>query len=334
MISGSSAATADITSRARGVQAVGAGVVGRREQHGTGAVDHTRAVAGVVDVVRVRRPGTSASISWAIVSSVCSNEKSTIFGKLGARAARPFGRGRRARVLLVVEGDRAVVVDDRDEAPIEATLRQGDGGPALALEAERIALLAGPPVERGDQVGRQPLGDLGIGGQEVFVVGVEPVGAVACRAAHRLDAGADHELLMAGADAHGGERHRLLAGPAEAVERHAGDGDRPSGVEHRHATDVVGVIAGVRAVAAHHVIDVDGVEADAVAQAVEHLAEHLLRMKVGEAALALLAHAARRTHRIDDPGRVGCGRVGVPHRMCRSCRCSIREVRTWGSEMD
>ena len=55
----------------------------------------------------------------------------------------------------------------------------------------------------------------------------------------------------------------------------------------------MGVIAGVRAVAADDVVDVDGVEADPITQAVEHLAEHLLRMQVGEAALALLADATR-----------------------------------------
>ncbi len=148
-------------------------------------------------------------------------------------------------------------------------------------------------VERGDQVGREPLRDLRVRRQQMLVVGVEAVGAVARRPAHRLDARADHEILVSGADAHRRERDRLLARAAEPVQRDAGDRDRPAGIEHGHAADVVGVVAGVGTVAAHDVVDVGGIESDPVAETVEHLPEHLLRVQVGEAALALLADAAR-----------------------------------------
>ncbi len=127
----------------------------------------------------------------------------------------------------------------------------------------------------------------------MLVVGVEAVGAVACRPAHRLDTRADHEVLVAGADAHRGERDRLLTGAAEPVERHARNRDRPTGVEHGHPTDVVGVVARMRAVAAHDVVDIDGVEPDAITKPVEYLSENLLRMQVSETSLALLADAAR-----------------------------------------
>ena len=135
---------------------------------------------------------------------------------------------------------------------------------------------------------------------------MESVGAVAGRSAHRLDAGTDHEILVAGADAHRREGDRLLAGAAEPVQRDARNRDRPAGVEHRHATDVVRMVAGVRTVAAHDVVDVDRVESDAVAQPVRDLPENLLRVQVSEAALALFADAARRTHRVDDPCFADC----------------------------
>ena len=163
----------------------------------------------------------------------------------------------------------------------------------LALEAEGIDLDTRVAVEGGDQVGRQPLRDLRVLGQEVFVVGVEAVGAVACGAAHRLDAGADDEILMTGSHAHRCEGDRLLAGTTEAVQGDAGNRDRPTGIEHGHPSDVVGMVAGVRAVATHDVVDVGRVEPDAVTQAVQHLSEDVLRVQVRQAALALLADATR-----------------------------------------
>ncbi len=53
------------------------------------------------------------------------------------------------------------------------------------------------------------------------------------------------------------------------------------------------VVAGVRTVAAHDVIDVGRIEADTVAQPIEDLAQDLLRVNVRKAALALFADAAR-----------------------------------------
>jgi hypothetical protein len=109
-------------------------------------------------------------------------------------------------------------------------------------------------------------------------------------------------------NAHRRERHRLLARAAEAVQRHAGHRDRPTRVEHRHAPDVVGVISRVRAVAAHHVVDVARIEARLLLQREEHLREHALRVEVRERALPRLAGSARRTNGVDDPGFASHGR--------------------------
>ena len=193
----------------------------------------------------------------------------------------------------MIERHRAVVVEDRDEAALEATLVDGDLRPVLALQRQGVHVDACGPVERRDQVGRQTLRNLRMDRQQVLVVGVEAIGAVARRTTHRLDTGADHEILVAGPHPHGRKRHGLLARPAESVQGHAGNRDGPAGVEDRHAADVVRVITGMRAVAADDVVDIGPFEADPFVQPVEHLAQHLLWVQVRQAPLALLANSSR-----------------------------------------
>ncbi|CAB4797090.1 unannotated protein [freshwater metagenome] len=55
--------------------------------------------------------------------------------------------------LVVIEGERAVVVKDRDERALEAALRNGFLCTNLAIDAEGIALFAGEAFDRGDEVG-------------------------------------------------------------------------------------------------------------------------------------------------------------------------------------
>ena len=123
---GSSPMLAVATTRARGVEAVGLGVVLARPQHRRGAVDDARGVAGVVDVldveVRVLLVDQLAEGRVVLVAVVGD----------GREARRQLRRATRAVVLrpgelLVVEGDGAVEVVHRDEAPVEAPLRDGDG---------------------------------------------------------------------------------------------------------------------------------------------------------------------------------------------------------------
>ena len=136
---------------------------------------------------------------------------------------------------------------------------------------------------------------------QMLVVGVE-TGCMNRRVAgHELDAAADHRLLLAGHDAHGGERHRLLAAAAKAVQGDAGHRQRPAGVQHRHAGNVVGVVAAARAAASHHVLYVRRVKADAFLKAVQDLGQATLGMEVAQGANARLAPASGRTGMIDDP---------------------------------
>ena len=240
MITGSAPATALITIRARGVQAVGPGVVGRGQQHGAGPVDDARRVAGVVHVLdgldlRVRLPAhlveASARSPGTRSRPISSNDGVSLASPSSVRA----GPGE----LVAIEGDGAVRV--RGSAPRcgRSGLRPWPWRPAAGCASgERIDVVAVEALDRGDQVGRdalgherEPLAQRGVAGREVD-------GAVLGRPArHHLHAAADDEVLVAGLDAHRGERDRLLAGAAEAVERDARRLDRPAGGEHGHPAD-------------------------------------------------------------------------------------------------
>ena len=77
-------------------------------------------------------------------------------------------------------------------------------------------------------------------------------------------------LLGAGGHARGSDGDGLLAGPAEAVERHAGHGLGPAREEDREAGDVVAVVPGEDAVARDHVVDAAGSNPVREASAVRH----------------------------------------------------------------
>ncbi len=97
---------------------------------------------------------------------------------------------------------------------------------------------------------------------------------------------------MTSQDAHRAEVHGLLARPTEPVERDARRIERPARIERGHASDVHGVIPATRAAAHDHVVHLGGVEADTVAQPVQHLREHALRVDVVQGT-RLLALAPR-----------------------------------------
>ena len=82
--------------------------------------------------------------------------------------------------------------------------------------------------------------------------------------AHVLDAAGDHQVLHAGPDAHCGEAHGLLAGPALAVDGGAGDGLGQA----RRPPGGAGNVAGLRSegvdAAEHDVLDGRGVDAGAL----------------------------------------------------------------------
>jgi hypothetical protein len=92
----------------------------------------------------------------------------------------------------------------------------------------------------------------------------------------------------------------LLAGAAEAVERHPGRFDGPAGGQYRHPGDVVAVIVLLITVAHDDVVDLGRVEADPVAQPVQHLGQHFLRVQLVQPT-AWLSLAPGAANTIDEP---------------------------------
>jgi len=126
----------------------------------------------------------------------------------------------------------------------------------------------------------------------MLVVGVKAVRVNGRITRHEFHAAADHHVLMARQNAHRGERHGLLATAAETVQRHAGGGERPTGIERRHARDVVRMITAAGAAPGDHVLDVGRIESHAIAQRVQHLRHAPLGMDVRQAADPGFAAAA------------------------------------------
>jgi len=114
------------------------------------------------------------------------------------------------------------------------------------------------------------------------------------------DATTEHQVLMSGLDTHGTPSDGLLTRTAEAVDGDARGLDRPTGRQHRHTSDAVGLVAGGVAVADDHVVDVRWVEADALLGGIEHLCQQFLGMDLVQRAVGL-ALASRRPHSVDDP---------------------------------
>jgi hypothetical protein len=90
--------------------------------------------------------------------------------------------------------------------------------------------------------------------------------------------------------------------PAEAVQAHAGDLDRPAGREHGVAGNIRALLAGLRHTAGDHVVNLGQVEAGALGQAVQGLGQKLLGMDAGQGALARLAATSRRADGVQDVG--------------------------------
>ena len=233
--------------------------------------------------------------------------------KAGLELGEVFQGGARAGELVVIKGDGAVFVANGHHTAFETAFGDGHRGPALAFQRESITILAGGAVDAGDEIGGDTLRYLGMQIQQMGVVGVEPVGPIGGEVAHRLHPGPDDQILMAGQNPHGRKRHRLLARTAETVEGDAGNGDRPPGVQHGHAPDVVSVVPHVGTVAGDHVVNVGGLETDPLLQALQHLSQDPLGVQVGQGALALFADAPGGTHPVDNPRFVlASGHVHAP----------------------
>ena len=244
--------------------------------------------------VRIRLPGGLVDAEFATGHHVRAHP-----GKAGGELGQVGQRGSCTRVLVVIQRQRAVVVEDRHQRTVEAALANRLGRAGLAVDGELIELLARKALDGGDEVGRDALRHHVVLVAKVIVVGREAVDVHRCRTRHRLDATSNHQILEAGQDARCREVDRLLARTTEAIERDTGRLCRPARVERRHPRDVHRVVAAAGAATHHDIVDRRGVESVATLQLVEHLGEDPLRMHVVQRA-GVLALAPRRADGIDD----------------------------------
>ena len=289
------------------------GVALARQEDRCGPVDDTRRVAGVVDVGDVE-------IGILLVDQLTERRVVVVpvvgdLGKAGGQRRQRLGRRPRTGELLLVEGHRAVEIEHRDQALVEAALGDRPGGAGLRLRGQCVERLATDALERRDRVGAHALVRLRVDLLEVRVAGAHREQAL-LRQRHHLAAAADHEVLHARHDRVGGDVGGGDARAAEAVEGHAAGPDVVTGVEGRHTTEVAALLAHLRAGAPDHVVDVGGVEVVALGESFEHGAAEVLGVQVRQSALALLADATRGTAGVDDQ----CVRHGRQHGASSYCR--------------
>jgi len=132
----------------------------------------------------------------------------------------------------------------------------------VALGREAVELLASELPAGGDELGTDALRNepVGVTGRDSRAERVPPSDLAADRdAAHRLDAGGDDHVVGAALHALGGERNRLLAATASAVDRDGGNGFRQSGREDGRSRRVEALLADLADRAADDVVDQFGI---------------------------------------------------------------------------
>ena len=220
----------------------------------------------------------------------------------------------------------------------------------LRLDGVGVDVVAREAVFGGDEIGRDALRHEigGDGDRRVDRPGAAR-GADA-DAAHRFDAAADRQLVLARHHLRRGEIDRVEAGGAEAVDLHAGHAVAEARRQRAHARDVAARFADRIDAAHHHVVDLARLEIVAVLDRLERGLGQLQRRRGVQRAVRLAA-PARRAHVVVDE-RVGhgglpaalraarCRRVGMlrlpsrrsrRHRRCRRARAS--QARRFDAEL-
>ena len=246
MIAGSEPILAKARMRARGLKPRLAPASLRADQHRRRAVDDARGIAGVVDVVDALDLGMGLN-RHRVEAALLAHHRER---RLQARQRLHVGLG--PHVLVAVEQGQAVDVLDRRDRVLEPALVPGRGRALLRLHGVGVDVVAREAVFGGDEIGRDALRhEIGRNGDG----GIDRPGAARgadADAAHRFDAAADGQVVLARHDLRGGEIDAVEAGGAEAVDLHARRrcSPRPA-ASARHARDVAARFAD-RIDAAHH----------------------------------------------------------------------------------
>ena len=161
----------------------------------------------------------------------------------------------RAHVLVMLEHRQAIDVEHRRDRVLEPAVFPGRRGALLRLDRVSVDVVAREAVFRRDEVGRDALRhEIGGDRQRRISRPCASRGADA-DAAHRFDAAADRQLVLAAHHLRGGEIDRVEARRAEPVDLHAGHCVAEARGERAHARDVAARFADRIDAAHHHVVD-------------------------------------------------------------------------------
>ena len=137
-----------------GLPAASTRVLGRRQQHATGAIDHARGVTGVMHVVDLDIGIGAAHDGIERLARLVYRHRHEV-RKHRLQRGEPFQRGLRPREFIARQRKRTVLVVHRHHAAVEVTVLHGDLRPLLALEGQCVYLLAGDALERGPLLPRR-----------------------------------------------------------------------------------------------------------------------------------------------------------------------------------
>ena len=183
----------------------------------------------------------------------------------------------------------ALPLRDRDRHDLvgEAAGLDGRDGALLALERERVLVLARDAPALGDvlrglahrvrvvALGQARVDEAPAEGRVGHLARAAIPGALGLEldvrgAGHRFDAAADEHVAVADRDGVGGRVDRLEAGPAQPVDGQAADLDREVRQEQRHPRDVAVVLAGLVGTAEDDVLDERRIEPGPVHHGAQH----------------------------------------------------------------
>ena len=295
------------------------GIVLRGQQQGCGAVDDARRIAGVVKMLDLE-------VGIFLVDLAAIGGALLVERMIGHRdegwleAGEAFGGRVGAREFVLGQHDAALVVLHRDQAPVEAAFGDRDRGAALAFQPERIQGFARNSLHRGDGVAADALVRLRMHLRQALVAGAHAerrlagghvLGGHRSGERHHLGAAGDHDVFHAAHDLRGGKVHRGDAAAAEAVQRGAGGLDVVAGVERRHAAEVAALLAALGRGRPDHVVDIRGIEMVALGDGAQDGRGEVLRVMLGQRALADLADATGRANGVDD--------IGLGHGVLPTC---------------
>ena len=226
------------------------------------------------------------------------------FGERGVEGAQIVACGLRARKLFLVQSQRTVFAVNRHQRFVEMAVFNGVFSALLADIGQIVNRFAVNAFQRCNGVGAYALMRLWVLGAQARIAIVEerrsfePFGAVK---RHHFGAAGNAHIFHARHNIRRGDIDRGNAGAAETVERHRAGFHIISCIKRRHTAQIAALYAALTAGAPNNVTNFCRVEIIALSQCFQHCGTQMLRVNVGQCALARFANAARCAAGIDNP---------------------------------